>query len=70
MVRREVKFEEEKPSRISLDFEIEEHHFTLEVIVQSSTSQRIGSRSIGSQVTPSGDSYTLGTGDSYTLGTG
>ena len=72
MVRRDVRFEEEKSFRRSLDSEMEDQQSTPQVIVQSSASQSTRSPVsgvTGSQVTPSGDSGTLGTGSS-SLGTG
>ena len=55
MVRREVKFEEEKAFRRSLDSEMDDQQSTTQVTAQSSTSQSTGSPVscvTRSQVTP------------------
>ena len=72
VVRRDVKFEEEKAFKRSLDSEIKEQQSTPQVTVQSSTSQSTGSSVsgvTGSQVTGSLVSRTRSTWTSDT-GTG
>ena len=56
VVRREVKFEEEKSFKWSLDSEMEDQHGTTQLTAQSSASQSSGSSVLdvtGSQVTGS-----------------